>query len=264
MLKRGRVIEIKSHGELEAMRAAGIVVARALRLIAEHVKPGVSTAELDEIAETTIRDAGAVPSFKGYHGFPASICASVNEQVVHGIPAATQVLADGDLISVDCGAILEGWHGDSAITLAVGTVSEADLALSDATRECMYAGIAVMRPGAKLSDISFAIESKVHEIEEATGVEYGIVPDYGGHGIGTSMHMEPFLPNYGKPGRGPKLRTGMAIAVEPMLTLGTEQTLELDDGWTVVTQDGARAAHWEHSVAITDDGPWILTAPEES
>jgi methionyl aminopeptidase len=264
MLRRGRVIEIKSHGELEAMRAAGIVVARALALIAEAVKPGVTTAELDEIAETTIRDAGAVPSFKGYHGFPASICASVNEQVVHGIPAKTQILADGDLISVDCGAILDGWHGDSAITLPIGTVSAEDLALSDATREAMLAGIAVMAPGAKLTDISFAIESKVHEIEEAGGVEYGIVPDYGGHGIGTSMHMEPFLPNYGKPGRGPKLRTGMAIAVEPMLTLGTEQTLELDDGWTVVTQDGSRAAHWEHSVAITDDGPWILTAPKAS
>jgi methionyl aminopeptidase len=264
MLKRGRVIEIKSHGELEAMRAAGIVVARALALIAEAVKPGVTTAELDEIAETTIRDAGAVPSFKGYHGFPASICASVNEQVVHGIPAKTQILADGDLISVDCGAILDGWHGDSAITLPIGTVSAEDLALSDATREAMLAGIAVMSPGGKLTDISFAIESRVHEIEEANGVEYGIVPDYGGHGIGTSMHMEPFLPNYGKPGRGPRLRTGMAIAVEPMLTLGTEQTLELDDGWTVVTQDGSRAAHWEHSVAITDNGPWILTAPADA
>ena len=264
MLRRGRVIEIKSHGELEAMRAAGIVVARALSLIADAVKPGVTTAELDEIAETTIRDAGAVPSFKGYHGFPASICASVNEQVVHGIPAKTQILAEGDLISVDCGAILNGWHGDSAITLPVGPVSAEDIALSDATREAMLAGIAVMAPGGKLTDISFAIESKVHEIEEANGVEYGIVPDYGGHGIGTSMHMEPFLPNYGRPGRGPKLRPGMAIAVEPMLTLGTEQTLELDDGWTVVTQDGSRAAHWEHSVAITDNGPWVLTAPEEA
>jgi methionyl aminopeptidase len=264
MLKRGRVIEIKSHGELEAMRAAGIVVARALALVAEQVKPGVTTAELDEIAETTIRDAGAIPSFKGYHGFPASICASVNEQVVHGIPAKTQILADGDLISVDCGAILDGWHGDSAVTLPVGTVSAADIALSDATREAMLAGIAVMAPGAKLTDISFAIESRVHEIEEANGVEYGIVPDYGGHGIGTSMHMEPFLPNYGRPGRGPKLRPGMAIAVEPMLTLGTEQTIELDDGWTVVTQDASRAAHWEHSVAITDNGSWILTAPADS
>jgi methionyl aminopeptidase len=262
MLKRGRVIEIKSAGELQAMRAAGIVVARALALVAEHVRAGVSTAELDELAEQTITDAGAVPSFKGYHGFPASICASVNQQVVHGIPAKTQILADGDLISVDCGAILDGWHGDSAVTLAVGTASTEDLALSEATRQCMLAGIAMMKPGNKLTDISFAIESTVHEIEDANGVAYGIVPDYGGHGIGTSMHMEPFLPNYGRPGRGPKLRTGMAIAVEPMLTLGSEQTLELDDGWTVVTLDGARAAHWEHSVAITDDGPWVLTAPE--
>ena len=257
-------IQIKTPEQLVQMRAAGLVVHAALENMRAAVAPGVSTADLDAIAEKTIRDAGAVPSFKGYHGFPASICSSINEQVVHAIPAPTAVLAEGDLISLDCGAILDGWHGDSAITLPIGTVSAEDLPLSDATREAMLAGIAVMSPGGKLTDISFAIESRVHEIEEANGVEYGIVPDYGGHGIGTSMHMEPFLPNYGKPGRGPKLRTGMAIAVEPMLTLGTEQTLELDDGWTVVTQDGSRAAHWEHSVAITDNGPWILTAPEDA
>jgi methionyl aminopeptidase len=262
VLRRGKEIEIKSAGELQAMRAAGVVVARALTLMADQARPGVSTAELDRLAEQTIRDAGAVPSFKGYHGFPASICASVNQQVVHGIPAKTQVLADGDLISIDCGAILDGWHGDSAITVPVGEVGAVDLALSAATRAAMLAGIEAIRPGARLTDVSYAIESAVHEAERADGRGYGIVPDYGGHGIGTAMHMEPFLPNYGKPGRGPRLRVGMALAVEPMLTLGDPDTDELDDGWTVVTSDGSRAAHWEHSIAVTDDGPWILTEPE--
>jgi len=257
------MIEIKSRDQLEAMRAAGLVVARALAAVAEHVRAGVSTAELDELAEQTIRDAGAVPSFKGYHGFPASICASVNDQVVHGIPRSTQVLCDGDLISIDCGAILAGWHGDAAITVPVGPVSAAELALSEATRQAMLAGVAAAVPGARLTDISYAIESRVREAERADGARYGIVPDYGGHGIGTAMHMEPFLPNCGRPGRGPKLRTGMAIAVEPMLTLGLPRTRELDDGWTVVTMDGKRAAHWEHSVAVTDDGPWVLTAPPD-
>jgi methionyl aminopeptidase len=262
VLRRGREIQVKTAGELDAMRAAGVVVARALTLLAEQAKPGVSTWELDELAEQTIRDAGAVPSFKGYHGFPASICASINQQVVHGIPARDQVLADGDLISIDCGAILHGWHGDSAITVGVGQVSPADQELSAATRAAMYAGIHAMVAGARLSDISYAIETEVHEAERRDGRAYGIVPDYGGHGIGTAMHMEPFLPNYGKPGRGPRLRTGMALAVEPMLTLGDPDTDELDDGWTVVTSDNSRAAHWEHSIAITDDGPWILTDPE--
>jgi methionyl aminopeptidase len=262
VLRRGREIEIKSAGELTAMRAAGVVVARTLTLLAAHAKAGVSTGELDELAEQSIRDAGAVPSFKGYHGFPASICASVNEQVVHGIPARSQVLADGDLISIDCGAILDGWHGDSAVTVPVGSVSAADVALSAATRAAMVAGIAAIQPGARLTDISHAIETAVHTAEHHDGRAYGIVPDYGGHGIGTAMHMEPFLPNHGRPGRGPRLRTGMALAVEPMLTLGRPDTDELDDGWTVVTSDGSRAAHWEHSVAITDEGPWILTEPE--
>ncbi|MFC0544548.1 type I methionyl aminopeptidase [Kutzneria chonburiensis] len=263
MLKRGRGIEIKTRGELEAMRAAGIVVARSLALMAARAAAGVSTAELDELAEQTIRDAGAVPSFKGYHGFPASICSSVNDQVVHGIPSPTQVLADGDLVSIDCGAILDGWHGDAAITVLIGAATEADRKLSEATRASMQAGIKAAVVGARLTDVSFAIESSVIRSDEADGVEYGIVTDYGGHGIGTQMHMEPFLPNFGKPGKGPRLKAGMAIAIEPMLTLGTDQTRELDDGWTVITADGTRAAHWEHSVAITDDGPWILTAPED-
>jgi methionyl aminopeptidase len=260
-LRRDRMIEIKTPTELEAMRAAGLVVASALELMAAEVKPGISTGELDELAEQTIRDAGAVPSFKGYHGFPASICASVNEQVVHGIPSTEQVLADGDLISIDCGAILDGWHGDAAVTVAVGTAIPADLALSEATRLSMLAGIEAIQPGGRLTDISHAVETATRNAEREHGRRYGIVKDYGGHGIGRAMHMEPFLPNYGKPGRGTRLRVGMAIAIEPMLTLGSARTQELADGWTVVTTDGSRAAHWEHSVAITDDGPWVLTAP---
>jgi methionyl aminopeptidase len=255
------MIELKSPTEIEAMRAAGLVVAKALADVTAAIRPGVSTGELDELAEQTIRDAGAVPSFLGYHDYPATICASVNQQIVHGIPSKTQVLAEGDLISVDCGAILEGWHGDSAVTVAVGTPSAVDLALSDATRAAMEAGIKAVIADGRLTDISHAIESEVHRIEEATGTTYGIVREYGGHGIGRAMHMEPFLPNFGKPGKGPRLRVGMAIAIEPMLTLGTARTEELADGWTVVTADGSRAAHWEHTVAITEDGPWVLTAP---
>ncbi len=259
--RRDSMIELKTPVELEAMRAAGLVVAKALSAVTAAVRAGVSTADLDDIAFQVIRDAGAVPSFLGYHDYPATICASVNHQIVHGIPSKDQVLADGDLISVDCGAILDGWHGDSAVTIPVGEVSAADLALSDATRAAMEAGIEAVRPDGRLTDISHAIEESVHRTERANGTTYGIVREYGGHGIGRAMHMEPFLPNYGKPGKGPRLRVGMAIAIEPMLTMGTAQTEELDDGWTVVTADGSRAAHWEHTVAITDDGPWVLTAP---
>ncbi|WP_460398225.1 type I methionyl aminopeptidase [Actinophytocola sediminis] len=255
------MIELKAPAEIEAMRAAGLVVATALGEVAKAVRAGVSTEELDQIAEQVIREAGAVPSFKGYRGFPASICASVNEQIVHGIPSTTQILADGDLISVDCGAILDGWHGDSAVTLPVGEQSADDEALSAATKAAMEAGIRAVRPDGRLTDISHAVETEVHAAERAAGRQYGIIREYGGHGIGRAMHMEPFLPNFGKPGKGPRLRVGMAIAIEPMLTLGGEETQELDDGWTVVTVDGSRAAHWEHTVAVTEDGPWVLTAP---
>lgn len=256
------MIEIKSTDELQAMRAAGLVVARTLRLVVAAAKAGMSTAELDELAEQSIRDAGAVPSFKGYHGFPASICASVNDEVVHGIPSPSRILTDGDLLSVDCGAILDDWHGDAAVTVAIGDVGDADLALSEATRQAMVAGIEAVRPGGRLTDLSHAIEGAVRALAMDGGPRYGIVADYGGHGIGSEMHMEPFLPNLGKPGKGPRLVPGMAIAIEPMLTLGGPETRELDDGWTVVTLDGSRAAHWEHTVAITDEGPWVLTAEE--
>ncbi|MQA13888.1 MAG: type I methionyl aminopeptidase [Pseudonocardiaceae bacterium] len=256
---RGKTIEIKSNGELDAMRAAGAVVASTLTLLEGAARPGVSTAELDESAEQSIRDAGAVPSFLGYHGFPGSICTSVNHQIVHGIPDPEQVLADGDLLSIDCGAILDGWHGDAAVTIEVGAVGETDRKLSAACRSALHAGIEAAQPGGRLTDISHTVESAVLAAAAVDGVEYGIVADYGGHGIGTAMHMDPFLPNIGKPGRGPRLVAGMALAIEPMLTAGSHLTEELDDGWTVVTLDRSRAVHWEHTVAITPDGPVVLT-----
>ena len=258
---RGRDIELKTLGEIDAMRTAGALVGRALATVSAAVRPGISTGELDALAEQVIRDGGGVPSFLGYHGYPASICASVNDRVVHGIPSAAEKLADGDLLSIDCGAIVEGWHGDAAVTLPVGTGAPADLALSAACEAALHAGIAEVRAGARLTDISHAVQVAAEAAAQRDGVPYGIVREYGGHGIGTSMHMDPFLPNHGAAGQGPRLVPGMALAVEPMLTAGDPETRELDDGWTVVTADGSRAAHWEHSVAVTDDGPRILTLP---
>jgi methionyl aminopeptidase len=257
---RGRkVVAVRSADELDAMAAAGAVVSAALKAVQAAATPGASTLELDRVAEAVIRDAGAVPSFLGYHGYPASICSSVNDRVVHGIPSAGDVLGEGDLVSIDCGAILDGWHGDSAFTFGVGPLSAADEALSDATRLSMEAGIAAMVPGNRLTDVSHAIETGTHAAEKSHGRKYGIVAGYGGHGIGRRMHMDPFLPNEGAPGRGPYLAPGSVLAIEPMLTLGTTSTNVLDDEWTVVTADGSRAAHWEHTVAATEDGPRILT-----
>jgi methionyl aminopeptidase len=258
---RGRDIELKTLGEIDAMRTAGALVARALAAVSAAARPGISTGELDALAEQVIRDANGVPSFLGYYGYPATICASVNEQIVHGVPSNAQVLADGDLLSVDCGAIVEGWHGDAAVTLAIGTGRPADLTLSAACAEALQAGITAVRAGARLTDVSFAVQTAAEAAARRDGVSYGIVREYGGHGIGTSMHMDPFLPNHGAPGQGPRLVPGMVLAVEPMLTAGDPETRELDDRWTVVTVDGSRAAHWEHTVAVTDDGPRILTLP---
>ncbi|SRR5690606_5074284 len=241
------------------MAAAGALVAEALRAVQAAAAPGVSTKHLDEIAESVIRDGGGIPSFLGYHGFPASICASVNERVVHGIPADDEILAAGDLVSIDCGAILDGWHGDSAITFGVGDLIPADEALSQATKAALDAGIDAMRPGNRLTDVSHAIETATRAAERRDNRRYGIVANYGGHGIGRQMHMDPFLPNEGAPGRGPHLAVGSVLAIEPMLTLGTTETVVLADEWTVVTADGSRAAHWEHTVAVTEDGPRILT-----
>ena len=257
--RKRKVVPFKSAGELDAMAAAGAVVGAALVAVRDAAKPGVSTLELDRVAEAVIRDAGAVPSFLGYHGFTGSICSSVNDRVVHGIPSADELLVAGDLGSIDCGAVLDGWHGDSAWTFGVGDIIEADALLSDATRLSMEAGIAAMIPGNRLTDISHAIESGTHAAEDAHGRKYGIVDGYGGHGIGREMHMDPFLANEGAPGKGPELVVGSTLAIEPMLTLGTYETDILDDGWTVVTTDGSRAAHWEHTVAVTEDGPRILT-----
>jgi len=269
-LRRDEPIQIKTAAQLAIMREAGLVTAAALRAAVAAVEPGISTAELDSIAEREIRAAGALPSFKGYYGFPATICASVNEQIVHGIPSAAQVLRAGDVISIDCGAIVDGWHGDAALTVQVGQPEPAGKAGTSAApgealaagllRACeraLWHGLAQAVPGRRLTDISHAVE----QAARAAG-SYGIVREYTGHGIGTQMHMDPAVPNCGRAGRGPVLVPGMALAIEPMLVLGGPKTRLLDDGWTVVSADGSLAAHFEHTVAITADGPWVLTAED--
>ena len=253
-------IELKSPEQIALMRKAGLVVADALERMRAAAAPGVSTADLDRIAEETILAAGAIPSFKGYHGYPASICSSVNDQVVHAIPSPRQVLAEGDLISIDCGAELDGWHGDAAITIPVGEVRSDLRGLIRVAEDAMWAGIAAAARGARsgkgrLTDISFAIQSSIRKAGR-----YGIVEGYGGHGIGSAMHQDPFVENSGRPGKGVSLRPGMALAIEPMITRGKPKVAELDDGWTVVTVDGSVAAHVEHTIAICDDGVWVLTA----
>lgn len=257
-LRKEPSIQVKSPEQIERMYAAGQVVARTLTALKEAVAPGISTAELDAIAEREIRGAGAVPSFLGYFGYPASICTSVNKQVVHGIPSKDQVLTAGDVISIDCGAILDGWHGDSAVSVGVGKISPVDQALLDACEAAMWAGLAQAVAGQRLGDISHGVEASVRR-----SGNYGLIREYTGHGIGTEMHMDPVVRNYGPPGQGPRLRVGMALAIEPMITMGGRQVAELDDGWTVVTMDGSRAAHFEHTVAITPEGPWVLTARDE-
>lgn len=247
-------IDLKTPEQVDRMRAAGLVVATALQRTAEAVAPGVTTKYLDAIAAAVIREHRALPSFLGYHRFPATICVSVNDEVVHGIPGGL-VLAAGDIVSIDCGAIVDGWHGDAAVTVGVGEISVADQALLDVTETALWQGIAAMRAGNRLSDIGHAVESYVRR----TSV-YGIVEGYTGHGIGTEMHQEPQVANVGRPGRGPELKVGSVLAIEPMLTRGSAETVELADGWTVKTVDGSRAAHFEHTVAIADNGPVVLTA----
>jgi methionyl aminopeptidase len=254
-------IELKSVEQLTLMRAAGLVVARALREMTQAAGPGVSTADLDAVARDVLRDAGATSSFLNYDvgsgPYPAVICSSVNDRIVHGIPSAAEKLADGDIVSIDFGAIVEGWHGDAAVTVLVGDVSAEVRALSEHCRASLWAGLAAARVGARLTDISHAVESSVRRAGK-----YGIVAGYGGHGIGSSMHMAPHILNYGKAGKGPRLTAGMALAIEPMITLGSRATRELPDGWTVTTVDGSWAAHWEHTVALLPDGPWVLTAED--
>lgn len=252
MFERG--IEIKTPAQIESMRAAGLVVGSALELLRSVVAPGMTTAELDTIAHDHIRSQGATSNFLGYHGFTGVICTSVNDQVVHGIPG-TRVLRDGDIISIDCGAIVDGWHGDAATTVAIGEVPDEVTELMRVTEEALWRGIAAARLGGRVSDISHAVETTV----DGAG-DYGIVEGYTGHGIGSAMHQPPNVPNYGRAGRGPKLVKGLALAVEPMVTLGSPDTRTLDDDWTVVTIDGAWAAHYEHTFTLTDSGVWVLTA----
>lgn len=242
----------KSKRELEKMRAAGQLVGQVLKRLREMVEPGITTIELDQAAEKMIRDGGALPTFKGYNGFPYSICASVNEQIVHGFPS-DYALKDGDIFSIDCGATLEGFVGDTATTVPVGNVSEEVLKLVRVTEECLERAIQQCRAGNHLGDIGWAVQ----EHAEANG--FSIVRDYVGHGIGRRMHEDPQIPNYGRPGLGPKIKNGYVFAVEPMVNLGTHYTKVLADGWTVVTVDGQPSAHSEHTIAITEEGPEVLT-----
>ena len=245
------------------MRNAGLVVARALTAVAHEAQPGISTAELDAVAAQVIASAGAQSSFLDYGavdgegGFAGVTCLSVNEEIVHGVPGE-RVLRPGDLLSIDCGAIVDGWHGDAARTVAIGRPTEAAAALSAATREALWHGIAAVRVGGHIGDISAAVEGFVRGLD----LDYGIVVEYVGHGIGTEMHQPPDVPNAGRAGRGPKIVEGMVLAIEPMLTAGSPANSVLEDGWTVTTDDGSLAAHWEHTVAVTAAGLWVLTAED--
>jgi methionyl aminopeptidase len=245
----------KSPAELDKMRQAGAITAATIDRVLEVVAVGATTLDLDRVAEDYIRSVGATPSFLGYRGFTGSICASINEEIVHGIPAADRVLADGDLLSLDFGAIWEGFHSDAAVTVFVGAAPSDDAKRLAATTEAaLDAAISVIRPGGRLSDIGHAIE----QVAVAQGL--GVIREYGGHGIGRALHEDPFIQNWGAAGRGPELKPGLVVAVEPMLTLGGDGTKVLDDAWTVVTADGSLSAHFEHTVAVTDRGHEVLTA----
>ncbi|GAA0086594.1 type I methionyl aminopeptidase [Clostridium sp. CTA-7] len=246
------MIIIKNNKEIDLMRLSGKIVAETLLLVEEKVRPGITTAELDRIAEEFITKHGAKPSFKGLYGFPASLCISVNEQVVHGIPGG-YVLKDGDIISVDCGALLNGFHGDAARTFAVGNVTEEASKLIKVTEESFFKGIEYAKIGNRLTDISHEIQNYI----EASG--FSVVRDFVGHGIGRVVHEDPEVPNFGKPGRGPKLASGMALAIEPMVNVGSYKVKTLNDDWTVVTSDGSLSAHYENTIVILPDGPEILT-----
>jgi len=248
-------IQIKNIGQLKLMRRAGLVVAEIHQLIRDAVKPGMTTSALDSISEAHIKRSKATSNFKGYHGFPATICVSVNEEIVHGIPGS-RIINDGDIVSIDCGAIVEGWHGDAAFTIGVGSVNPEDQKLMDVCEESMWRGIAAGKHGAKLSDIGYAIEQYINS--QGT---YGILQEYGGHGIGTEMHQEPHVLNFGRAGQGPEIIPGFVLAIEPMITRGSARTKVLADDWTVVSADKSRGSHFEHTYAILPDGkPFVLTA----
>jgi len=246
----------KSRAEIEKMRRSGLIVADTLTKLRLMVEPGISTLELDAAAESNIRSAGAIPTFKGYHGFPASICASVNDEVVHGIPSSRR-LVEGDVIKIDCGATLDGYVGDAAISVTVGKVPSEWQRLVDVTRESLLKAIEKMVPGNHLFDVSAAVQEYV----EARG--FSIVRDFCGHGIGQRMHEDPQVPNYGRPGTGPILKEGWVLAVEPMVNEGTHEVRVLKDGWTVKTKDGRASSHFEHTIAVTEEGPRVLTAAED-
>lgn len=252
------MITIKSNREIELMIEAGRITALAHRKVKEAIRPGISTLELDKIAEETIRACGATPSFKGYNGFPGSICASINNVVIHGIPKQNIILKDGDIISVDIGACYKGYHGDSAMTHGVGNVSEHRKRLMRITKESLFKGLEMAKPGNRLSDISHAIESYVN----AHG--YSVVRDFTGHGVGRNLHEDPAIPNYGEAGHGPILKPGMTLAIEPMVNAGKHYVRILADDWTTVTADHSDSAHFEHSILITEDGYKILTVEEDS
>ncbi len=249
------MIVLKNSRELEVMRKACQISAQALQLVGAAVKPGISTAELDRIAEEYILSCGAKPNFKGYHGYPATACISINNEVIHGIPSKHRKLVEGDIVSVDLGALYEGYHGDNAATFACGEVSEEAKRLMDVTKQSLYEGIKMARPGGRIGDISAAIQGYV----EARG--YSVVRQYVGHGVGASLHEAPEVPNYGTSGRGVRLLPGMTLAIEPMINVGTHNVKVLPDGWTVLTADGKLSAHFEHTVAITANGPVIMTQP---
>ncbi|MBW9204694.1 type I methionyl aminopeptidase [Mumia sp. zg.B53] len=253
----GSGLEIKTPDQVAVMRRAGVIVGETLALLRESVRPGMTTADLDAIAEEHIHSRGAKPNFKGYHGFPATICTSVNDEVVHGIPGG-RVIEEGDLVSIDCGCVLDGWHSDAAVTVAVGEVSASRRELMRVCEESLWRGIAAARLGGRVSDIGHAVETYVRS--QPAGASYGIVEDYVGHGIGTAMHMPPNVPNFGRPGHGAKLVKGLVLAVEPMLTEGTIDTTTLEDDWTVVTDDSGWSAHFEHTFTLTDTGAWVLSA----
>ena len=243
----------KSPAEIEEMKEAGRISAKVLREAGRIIEPGISTLEIDSFVERMIRLEGGIPAFKGLYGFPGSICASVNEQIVHGIPSANVILRDGDIISIDTGATVNGWVGDNAWTFAVGKISEEKQRLLDVTEKCMWAGLDAARPGNRLGDIGHAVQS----IAEAEG--YGVVREYVGHGVGRVMHEDPNVPNYGRKHTGIPLEVGMVLAIEPMINMGTHKTKQLSDGWTVITRDGKPSAHFEKMVAITEDGPVVIT-----
>ena len=250
------MIVCRSAAELDQMRQAGRLVGEVLAELAAAVAPGVTTADLDALAEKRIAQAGATPAFKGYHGYPGTICASINEEVIHGIPSGRRILREGDIISIDVGASLDGYFGDSAVTLPVGQVSEHAAKLLRVTEEALYKAIERARPGNRISDIGHAVQQHV----EAYGCS--VVREFVGHGIGQRMHEEPQVPNYGEPGRGPRLTEGMVLAIEPMVNAGKPSVKVLGDGWTAVTRDGSLSAHFEHTVAIRAGEPWVLTARE--